>query len=450
MTTKRRKEPAPILVERTLPHNLEAERSILGAILLNGESFDEVVGIIRSTDFFRDAHRRIFESAERLVSERSIVDLVTVKNELARRGELDECGGPAYVSALIDGVPRSTNVAHYAGIVLEYSNLRQTIYTANKLLSRAYESEDARTLVADATEELLGLAGNVAQSEPVLVGDLLPDTMERIERTHEPGRGVVTGLASGFVAVDELTAGMHPCDVTIIAARPGMGKTALALNIAKNVATTDEVLIFSLEMSKEQLMSRLVAAEARVDSHRIRSGASLTTGEWQRIANSLGTIQELRLRIDDTSGLTVAEVRAKARKVQKEHGLALVVIDYVQLMKGRGRFEGRNQEVGSISRGVKAVAKELKVPIILLAQLNRSSEAQNGRKARPPQVSDLRESGDLEADADVIILIHRPEGDKDEDSAELIIGKQRNGPTGVIKAVFDKACVRFSETALGL
>lgn len=435
---------------KSLPANIEAERSILGAILLHGEALDMVADLIRPEDFFRDAHRRIFAAILALAGAAQPVEFVTLKEALSRKGELDEVGGPAYISALVDGVPRSTNIQHYAAIVKEKSRLRETISTANRLSAAAYaEEEPAADLASGAAERLFDLGGAALPGKPVLLRDLSARGIEQIERAHA-GRGEVTGTATGFTELDEILAGLQPSDLVLVAGRTSQGKTALAMNVARFVARQAPVLVFSLEMTRLQLYMRLLASEAGVDSHRMRSGY-LGEADWGLLAAAMGALGDCRMLIDDTPGIGVVEVRARARQVRGEHGLGLVVVDYLQLMRGRGRFDNRTQEIGTISRGLKGVAKELGVPVVALAQLSRAPEAGHGRKARRPQLSDLRESGDLENDADVVLLIYRPEaepGSEQQDVAEIIVAKQRNGPTGVVKLAFRKQYVRFENLAL--
>lgn len=443
------REPPMMAGDRTLPHSLEAERSILGAILLHGETLDQIADALEPGDFYRDAHRRIYGAMLTLSEATTPIELVTLREQLGKRGDLDEVGGAAYISALVDGIPRGTNIVHYAGIVKEKSRLRQAIHTGNKLLQAAYEaSEPSAEVVNRAAEALYDLGGEALPGRPVLLRDLSAAGMEQIERSHASGVSV-TGLATGYTGLDEMTAGLQATDLILVAARTSMGKTALAMNIARNVSAKDTTLVFSLEMSKLQLYMRLLASEAGVDSHRLRAGY-LSDQEWARLAKAMGTLSECHMLIDDTPSIGVLEVRARARQVKAERGLGLIVVDYIQLMRGRGRFDNRVQEIGSISRGLKAVAKELNVPIVALCQLSRAPEAGHGRKARRPTLSDLRESGDLENDADVVLIIYRAEESKDDELpiAEIIIAKQRNGPTSVVKLAWMSQYVRFDNLAM--
>jgi replicative DNA helicase len=442
------------VAERTLPHNLEAERSVLGAILLHNDAFNLAAEVIDAGDFFRDAHRRIFDKMVKLVERGDAIDLVTLKEELGRSGDLEEVGGPAYIAALVDGVPRSTNVEHYAKIIKEKATLRNLIFSANKIVSTAYEAEEDADVILDQAEHaIFAIADDKVREGFVSMKQLAQSSLDTIEKLHAR-KELITGVPSGFTDLDEMTSGLQPSDLIIVAARPSMGKTSLALNIAQHVGTKTEMTVgvFSLEMSKEQLFLRMLTAEARIDAHRLRGGF-LGERDWGKLSQALGTLSEAKVFIDDSPGIGVLEMRAKCRRLASEHGLDLVVIDYIQLMQGRGRFENRTLEVASISRSLKGLAKELNVPIIVLSQLSRAPESRSDHR---PQLSDLRESGALEQDADVVIFIYREEQYADKDApvdaqgvAELIIGKQRNGPTGVVKVAFIREFTRFENLAAG-
>jgi replicative DNA helicase len=442
--------------ERTLPHNLEAEKSVLGAILIHNDAFNHAAELIDSRDFFRDAHRRIFDRMVALQERSEAIDLVTLKEELQRSGELEEVGGPAYIASLADGVPRSANVEHYARIVKEKATLRNLIHSANRILSTAYEAEeDADLILDDAERAIFEIAEDRIREGFVPLRDLVQSSFATIEKLQQH-KGLVTGVPTGFVDLDEMTSGLQPSDLVLVAARPSMGKTSLVLNIAQHVGTQTDMTVgfFSLEMSKEQLFMRMLTSEARIDAHRFRSGY-LNEKDYGRLSHALGTLAEARVFIDDTASIGVLEMRAKARRLQAEHGLHLLVIDYIQLMQGRGRFESRQQELASISRSLKGLAKELKVPIVALSQLSRAPETRSDHR---PQLSDLRESGALEQDADLVMFIFREEQYRTEDGqpnqesegvAEIIVGKQRNGPTGTVKLAFIKEHTRFENLAQG-
>jgi replicative DNA helicase len=442
------------VAERTLPHNLEAERSVLGAILLHNDAFNLAAEVIDSADFFRDAHRRIFDKMVKLVEQGDAIDLVTLKEALGRSGDLEEVGGPAYIAALVDGVPRSTNVEHYAKIIKEKSTLRHLIFSANKIVSTAYEAEEDADVILDQAEHaIFAIADDKVRDGFVSMKQLAQSSLDTIEKLHAR-KELITGVPSGFTDLDEMMSGLQPSDLIIVAARPSMGKTSLVLNIAQHVGTKTDMTVgvFSLEMSKEQLFLRMLTAEARIDAHRLRGGF-LGERDWGKLSQALGTLSEAKVFIDDSPGIGVLEMRAKCRRLAAEHGLDLVIIDYIQLMQGRGRFENRTLEVASISRSLKGLAKELNVPIIVLSQLSRAPESRSDHR---PQLSDLRESGALEQDADVVIFIYREEQYADKDApvdaqgvAELIIGKQRNGPTGVVKLAFIREFTRFENLAAG-
>ncbi len=442
--------------DRTLPHDLDAEKSVLGAILINNQAFNQAAEVIDAGDFYRDAHRRIFEKMVGLTDRGNPVDLLTLKDELSRSGDLDEVGGPAYISALTDGVPRSANVEFYAKIVKEKSTLRRLIQSATDVLGRAYDAEeDADDLLDEAERSIFQIAEHRLRSGFVPVGQLVDSGYQLIEQLQQH-RGLVTGAPSGFVDLDEMTSGFQKSDLVIVAARPSMGKTSFVLNVALHCGADagKTVGVFSLEMSKEQLFMRMLTSEARVDAHRFRGGF-LGEQDYARLVDAFARLHDAKVFIDDTPSVGILEMRAKARRLKLEHGLDLLIIDYLQLMQGRGRFENRQQELASISRALKILAKELEVPIIALSQLSRAPEARGDHR---PQLSDLRESGALEQDADVVLFIFREEmyateGERAPDvegTAEIIVGKQRNGPTGTVRLAFLKQYTRFENLASGI
>jgi replicative DNA helicase len=444
-------DTAVLAAERTLPHNLEAERSVLGAILVHNDAFNLAAQVIDSGDFYRDAHRRIFDKMVLLNERNHAIDFITLKEELSRGGDLDEVGGPAYVASLADGVPRATNVEYYARIVKEKSTLRNLIFAANKILTNAYEADqEADLILDDAEREVFAVADNRLKAGFVQMRDLVKENFPKIEQLFEQKR-LITGVPSGFVDLDEMTRGLQGGDLVIVAARPSMGKTSLVLNIAQHVAMQPghTVGFFSLEMSKESLFLRLLTSEAQIDSHRLMSGA-IGQKDYGRISHALETLSAMKLFIDDTASIGVLEMRAKARRLKGEHGLSLLIVDYIQLMTGRGRFENRTLELGAISRSLKGLAKEINVPIVVLSQLSRAPESRSDHR---PQLSDLRESGALEQDADLVILIYRDDvynrdpNNPDAGTAELLVAKQRNGPTGTVRLAFLREQTRFANLA---
>ena len=438
--------PETPVSERPLPHNLEAEKAVLGAVLIHSTQINLAVELgIASQDFYRHAHQQIFDKMVSLSERNEVIDLVTLKEELNRAGNLNEVGGPAYIAALVDGVPKSTNVEYYAKIVKEKAILRSLIGSANKILSTAYQAEaDSDEQLDRAEQSIFEIADQRLKGGFVKLHELLPGGVETIEKLQEH-KDFLTGVPTGFTELDRLTSGFQPSDLVIVAARPAMGKTSLALNIAQYVGTKTEktVGVFSLEMSKEQLFLRMLTSEARIDAHKFRGGY-LGSEEYKKLSDALGALGEASVFIDDSSSITVLEMRAKARRLKSEHGLHLLIVDYLQLMQGRGRFENRNLELASISRSLKSLAKELKVPVVALSQLSRAPES---RSEHRPQLSDLRESGALEQDADVVLFIYREDQydrkAENENTAEVIIGKQRNGPTGTVRLAFLKEITRF-------
>ena len=437
--------PETPVSERSLPHNLEAEKAVLGAVLIDNEQFNRAAELIDSPDFYRHAHQQIFDKMVSLTDRDEVIDLVTLKEELNRAGNLNEVGGPAYIAALVDGVPKSTNVEYYAKIVKEKATLRSLIGSANKILTTAYQAEVEPEVQLDQAEsEIFQIADGRLTEGFQSLRDLVPGGLDTLEKLQNQ-QGFLTGVPSGFTDLDNKTSGFQPSDLVIIAARPSMGKTSLALNIAQHVATKTEktVGVFSLEMSKQALFLRMLTSEARVDAHQFRGGF-LGSEEYKKLSEALGVLGEARVFIDDSTSLSVLEMRAKARRLKSEHGLHLLIIDYLQLMQGRGRFENRNLELASISRSLKSLAKELKAPVVALSQLSRAPES---RSEHRPQLSDLRESGALEQDADVVLFIYREDQydrkPENENTAEVIIGKQRNGPTGTVRLAFLDKITRF-------
>jgi replicative DNA helicase len=430
--------------EKGLPSNVEAERTILGAVLLDNSVCNQAVELLKRDDFFLDSHRRIFDKMIVLSERVSSIDLITLGDELRRAGEFEQIGGATYIASLIDGVPRTDNIEHYARIVKKKSMLRKLITASNQIIARAFDEEDDADIIIDQAEQaIFQIAEDKIRQGFQYVGTVAQRRLEQIEQMAERPE-MITGVPTGFVDFDHLTSGLQRQDLIIIAARPSMGKTALALNMAQYAARNGSVVgIFSLEMSAEQLASRLLCSEARVDAHRLRTGF-LNREEWARLGDALRRLCETKVYIDDTPGAGVLEMRAKARRLKAEHGLDLLVVDYLQLMSGRGRIESRQQEVSQISRDLKTLAKELDIPVLALSQLSRAPETRSEHK---PQLSDLRESGAIEQDADVVCFIFREEvyneTDENRGRAELLIAKQRNGPTGKVDLAFLNSFTRF-------
>src|SRR6201998_2241862 len=440
-------------IDRPLPHNREAERSILGAVLLDNHSLNAAVEKLRSEDFFLPQHRHIFERMIQLAEKQQAIDVITLMDDLSRRGDLESAGGVAYLSQLADGLPRATNVEHYARIVKEKSVLpNPASCSAAAIQEQALAGGDDADVILDRAEStIFQIAEDRVRAGLIGVKELVRDNFERLERIFSEGRRI-TGLATGYPGLDNETAGLQPSELVILAARPSMGKTALALNIAENVAVRNRhpVAVFSLAMSKESRILRMLASEARGDAHKFRTG-DMGRDDWNKITRALTSLGDAPLWIDDSASSTVLEMGAKARRLKRDRGLSLMIVDYLQLVvpTNTGRGTNRQEEVSSISRALKGLAKELKVPVVVLSQLTRAPE----REERKPQLSDLRESGAIEQDADVVLFINRPNfyktdlPEEDRAKAELIIAKQRNGPTGNLNFVFLARHTRFEEAA---
>lgn len=447
--------PSTAVTERAFPHNLEAERALLGSILLDNGVLNQVLETIDLNDFFSDGHRTIFEKMMLLSEKNRTIDLVTLSEDLSREGLLEKVGGAGYLAALTDGIPIgvSASIEEYSRIIKEKSLVRRLINASNNVITRCFEGiDDPETLIDLAQGQIFEIAEKRTQSGFLDIRQIVKTSFGDLDKLLDRGHRV-TGIETGFIELDNMTSGFQPGELIVLAARPSLGKTALCLNIAAHscINCGRKVGVFSLEMSKESLALRLLCSEARIDSHKLRSGFT-TREDWPKMSEALRRLADAPLYIEDTPALSIMQIRAKARRLKAEKGLDLLIIDYLQLATGHGRYENRTQEVSYISRGLKSIAKELNVPVLALSQLSRAPEQRPGQK---PMLSDLRESGSIEQDADVVIFIFRERrssedgGDIAGEETKLIIGKQRNGPTGEIPIVFMKSYVRFENMATG-
>ena len=434
------------------PQNLEAEQSVLGGILLDDMALSTVQEVLAQEDFYSDAHRKIFAAAVELSNRNEPCDLITLSNILKDQKQMEKVGGTAYLASLVDNVASAANIAYYAKIIKEKSVLRSLIGSATEILNNSYDaSMDVDQILDEAEHAIFEISENKIRPSFYPIRDIIKDSFKTIERLFEK-KELITGVATGFDKLDEMTSGFQRSDLIIIAGRPSMGKTAFALNIAQFAALEMgvPVAIFSLEMAREQLAMRMLAGEARVNSQRLRKGF-LGETDWPKLTTAAGRLSDAPIYIDDTPGITVIQMKAKSRRLKADKGLGLIVLDYLQLMKGSSAYSNsREQEISEISRSLKGLAKELNLPVIALSQLNRKVEDRPNRK---PQMADLRESGAIEQDADVIAFIYRDEvyntseDNPEKGIAEIIIGKQRNGPTGVVKLAFQKDYTRFENRA---
>jgi replicative DNA helicase len=442
---------------RLPPHSIEAEQAVLGALLIDNTAFDRIADIVAEADFYRDDHRRIFQHLVKLITSGKAADLLTVSESLESSADAGQTGGKAYVMSLANNTPMAANIRRYAEIVRERAIMRKLVTAGNEIAAVALNplGRDAKEMLDQAESLVFNIAEEGARGQQgfVVAKDLLSKVVDRISDMHERGSPDVTGVPTGFKDLDKITAGLQPGELIIIAARPSMGKTALALNIAEHVALgfKKPVALFSMEMGGEQLVTRLLASLGRLDQSKVRVG-KLSDNEWNELTKAMEKVQEAAIHIDETPALTPLEVRARARRLHRQHGpLGLIIVDYLQLMtvpSGGRNEENRATQVAEISRSLKALAKELHVPVVALSQLNRALEQ---RSEKRPMMSDLRESGAIEQDADVILFIYRDEvydkQSKDAGSAEINVAKQRNGPTGVVKLTFLGPQTRFENAA---
>ena len=444
-----------MIEERVPPQNIEAEQAVLGAMLIDKEAIAKATEVLSADDFYREAHRVIFSAMLELYNKNEAVDMVTVTEILKRDNKLEDIGGIAYITSLANVVLTAANVKYHAEIVAEKSVLRQLVRVSTEIAAMGYEAnEDVGTLLDTAESRILEISNRKKKNDFTAINDILMDSVQSIESLLQ-NKGGLTGLPAGFADLDKLTSGLHPSDFIILAARPSMGKTALALNIVQNVALRAHKVIggeprsvafFSLEMSKEQLVNRMLCAEAGIDSQRLRVG-EMHDEDWTHLWDACDTMSRAKIYIDDTAGITAMDMRSRARRLKAEHGLDLIVVDYLQLMQGSGKRNNsgdRQQEVSEISRSLKALARELDVPVLALSQLSRSVES---RQVKRPMLSDLRESGSLEQDADIVAFLYREDyynPETENKHTELIIAKHRNGPVDTVNLFFQKQFTKFA------
>ncbi|MFC4810104.1 replicative DNA helicase [Paenibacillus sp. GCM10023250] len=434
------------MFDRVPPQNMEAEQAVLGAVLLQTEALITAMERLRSEDFYLPSHQLIYEAMVDLGENNQPIDLVTLTSYLQDRQQLEEIGGVSYLAKLGNAVPTAANVDYYAQIVEEKSMLRRLIRTATNIVSDGYAAaDDVGLMLSDAEARIMELSNRRSSTGFISIRDVLMEVFERVEHLYS-NKGGATGIPSGFSDLDKMTSGFQRSDLIIVAARPSVGKTAFALNIAQNVGVRarETVAIFSLEMSAGQLVQRMICAESNVDAGRMRTGY-LEGDDWEKLTMAIGSLSEAQIYIDDTPGITVADIRAKCRRLKKERGLGMILIDYLQLIQGRGKpGENRQQEVSEISRTLKQIARELEVPVIALSQLSRGVEQ---RQDKRPMMSDLRESGSIEQDADIVAFLYRDDYyDKESEKKniiEIIIAKQRNGPVGTVELAFLKNFNKF-------
>jgi replicative DNA helicase len=433
-------------VGRSAPWSAEAEQAVLGAMLLDQDAALRASELVDDTMFYREEHRRLFRAMRALVERRVVIDHVTLHDELERRNELSAVGGTEYIAELVDAAPTAANLEFHATILRDKAVLRRLIESATQIITEAYDAKTpASDLLDTAESRIFQISQQRREQGFTRIKEMLWPTMERIETLQRSGKQI-TGVSSGFDKLDEMTSGLQSSELVIVAARPSMGKTAFCLNVATNAALAGHgVAIFSLEMSKESLVQRMLTAEARVDSQRVRR-AMLRDSDFSMLARAAGVLQSCKIWIDDTPAITLLEMRSKARRLKAEHDVSMLVVDYLQLMRSPEYAENRVQEISDISRSLKALSRELQVPVVALSQLSRASEQRGGE--RKPILSDLRDSGAIEQDADLVIFIHRPEYyDRDDESkrglAEVMLAKNRNGPTGDVDLFFHREYTRF-------
>ena len=438
--------PQELILEKLPPQNIEAEMAVLGSMLIDEEAIAQAIEILNTGCFYKDSHRRIFDCILNLFNQNKAVDIITICDELKKQGALEQVDGPGYVASLVNTVPTSANIVHYASIVREKATLRALISNSTQIINDAYNVEGNVGEVLDNAERLIfeirdhpGRANSV-----ILIKEIIKDTIEAIDKLYQK-KAHVTGIPTGFVDFDIKTAGLQPSDLLIVAGRPSMGKSAFAIGIVEYASVVEKIPVafFSLEMSKEQLVQRLLCSHARVDAHKVRTGF-LSVSDWPKLTAAAGKLSDAPIYIDDTPAISAMELRAKARRLKAHYGIKLLVLDYLQLMRGSSKIENRQQEISDISRSLKALARELAIPVIAISQLSRAVESRSDHR---PQLSDLRESGAIEQDADVVILLLREEyynpSEENKGITEINIAKQRNGPVGAFNLAFIREYTRF-------
>ncbi len=437
-------------LDRLPPQNIEAEQSVLGAVLLENEAISAVIEHLRPADFYKESHKKIFIAMLDLYEKNEPIDLITLTEQLGRKEQLEAIGGASYLSSIIGLVPTSANARYHAKIVKNKAILRNLIITATEIITSSYDTEqNVNELLDQAETKIFSISEKMVRNSYVHVKEVIKDTIELVDRLYNK-KELITGLSTGFTDLDEATTGFHPGDLIVIGARPGMGKTAFCLNIVTNAAIEEKlpIAVFSLEMTKEQIVLRMLCSEAEVDSKAVRSGYH-SKEDYRKLVNAAGRLADAPIYIDDSFN-SILDIRAKSRRLKSEHGLGLVVVDYLQLMSGVGSYTSREQVISDISRSLKALAKDLSVPVIVISQLNRSCELRGENKN--PIIADLRESGAIEQDADTILFLYREDYYKKQDSqrkgiAELDIAKQRNGPTKKVDLAFIERYTKFKNLA---
>lgn len=441
--------PNQDIIEKIPPQSIDAEMAVLGAMLLDKDVIPQAIEMLSEDCFYKDANRKIYAAVIKLFDENRGVDLITVIEELKKTNSLEQALGPDYVSGLASSVPTAANFIHYAKIVREKKILRKLINTATQIVGECYDtSKDVESLVDKAEQLIFEVSSSTVSRKSVLLRDIIKSSIETIDSLYQRKQNV-TGISTGYRDLDMKTAGLQPSDLIVLAARPSMGKSALALCMAEHAAVVERapVAFFSLEMSKEQLVQRMLCSHARVDAHKVRTGF-LSQSDWPKLVSAAGKLSEAPIYIDDTPGISVLELRAKARRLKSQYDVKLIILDYLQLMQGHSRADNRQQEISEISRSLKALARELNTPLIAISQLSRAVEQ---RQDHRPQLSDLRESGAIEQDADLVLLLLREwyynPTEENKGVAELIIAKQRNGPTGTFNLAFLSEYMRFEDLA---